>query len=808
MQINAMTTESEPIPFYESAQAYAGMGWGVFPLVRGEKRPATHNGFKSASVDAGDIERWWGRGQRQNLAIATGNGLLVVDVDVKSGIDGFASLKKLEAELGTLPDTLTATTPSGGKHLFFRYLPELSVPCRNPFVEAVDVKSDGGYVAAYPSQTATGSYQWENRLPIAELPEKWLNRLRRHTHQQQPAQGTRKRDYSSPDKRKLLRELQDALQVLDAAPYQDWIKVGMALHSLGDDGFSLWDTWSQSAKNYDAGAVHSKWASFDDSNIQPQSIFFMAQAAGWVNPAKGRKPTQPVPTAQPKPPQQKHDEQARSSAPLPLPDELPPVESFDAAWLPDVLSDYVQDIAERMSAPPDFIAIPLLLSVSAVIGRKIAIRPQANTDWTETPNTWGMIIGRPGVMKSPSIGAALRPLKRLIAKANRIHGEAAREFEAEATVAKLRKEAAKKAVQKTLNKNPDAIIDPREVMVEEEEPPQVKRYLSSDSTPEALLEVLRHNPNGLLIYRDELMGLLKGMDREDRAEQRTLFLTGWNGNEGYTTDRLGRGLNLHVDAVCLSVLGGTQPSKIAKYAQQAVKGGEGDDGLLQRFALTVWADIPPYKEVDEPVDAGKLKTLNRLFEYLDELTPDQAEAQQDKDQDGNDDGLPYLRFDDEALPIFRDWRLNLEERLRSGELHPAIESHLGKYRKLLPSLALLLHLADRGVGAIPAIPLLRALSIVGYLETHANRMYASVQMTEVSAAKLILRKLKNDDLAQPFTERDIYRKGWTGLDRDATREGIQLLMDYQHLYEVSEETGGKPRISYYLNDGGAQHGES
>jgi putative DNA primase/helicase len=51
--------------------------------------------------------------------------------------------------------------------------------------------------------------------------------------------------------------------------------------------------------------------------------------------------------------------------------------------------------------------------------------------------------------------------------------------------------------------------------------------------------------------------------------------------------------------------------------------------------------------------------------------------------DAYDEGTHYLRFDPSALGEFQSWRQTLESRIRGGELHPALESHLSKYRKLV-----------------------------------------------------------------------------------------------------------------------------
>ena len=71
----------------------------------------------------------------------------------------------------------------------------------------------------------------------------------------------------------------------------------------------------------------------------------------------------------------------------------------------------------------------------------------------------------------------------------------------------------------------------------------------------------------------------------------------------------------------------------------------------------------------------------------------------------------------------KDWRRALEGRLRSDEMHPAMESHLAKYRKLVPSLALIYHLASGGTGAVGVTAVLAALSWTEFLESHAQRIF-------------------------------------------------------------------------------------
>ena len=483
--------------------------------------------------------------------------------------------------------------------------------------------------------------------------------------------------------------------------------------------------------------------------------------------------------------------------PAPLPDH-PAVAPFEHDLLPDTLAPWVRDIAERLQCPPDFVAVAAMVALAVVVGRKVAIRPKRHDTWAVIANLWALVIGRPGIMKTPAIEATFGPLDRLMARALEEHDQAMQRFEADKMAAKLRAEAREKKARERLKNNHDAnlgdLLTPSTI-----ESPTLRRYRTNDTSTASLGELLRQNPNGMLVYRDELVSLLKGLDKEDQAEGRGFYLTGWNGDSPYTLDRIGRGLYLHIPALCISLLGGTQPGRLAEYTGQAIRGGAADDGLIQRFGLMVWPDpVATWRNVDRPPDHTAERVAYAVFDRLDRLDPASIGAQQDHNEDGHPVGLPYLRFSAEALSHFQEWHEALEVRLRSGELHPALESHFSKYRKLVPALALLIHLADDGRGEIGEDATLKALAWAEYLETHAHRVYGAVTQAEVAAAKAILRRIERGDLQAPFTTRDVWRPGWAGLsDRALVVRALELLADYGHLtVEVDRATGGRPATRY------------
>jgi hypothetical protein len=476
--------------------------------------------------------------------------------------------------------------------------------------------------------------------------------------------------------------------------------------------------------------------------------------------------------------------------PKPLPDDPAPVAAFEIEFLPESIGPWIDDIAERMQCAPEFVAIPVMTALGTLIGRKIGVRPQRHTDWHEVPNVWGCTVGRPGILKSPAMEDGLRPLRRLETAAHKVfelaqqlHNRQMQIYEIERSVAvseiKAKKKAGEQAPELSLAKPVE---------------PKAHRYFTNDSSYEKLGELLAGNPNGVLVVRDELVSLLRHLDREEHAGARGFYLTGWSGMSPYTFDRIGRG-TVRVEAVCIGVLGSATPGALAEYIRRATACGAGDDGLLQRFGLLVWPDqVGEWKNVDRGLDTEKRDAAWEVFGRLDTLLPTSTGV---IDSFG---GPSYLRFVETAAGLFDDWRANLERQVRSADVHPALASHLSKYRKLVPALALINQLSDGGTEAISKKALERALRFAVYLETHARRVYAAGPEAETAAAKAILQRIRRGDLADGFTARDIQRKDWSNLtDHGRVQAGLNLLVDLDWTRAVITITGGRPKTTYSIN---------
>ena len=180
-----------------AAMVYAAeYGWRVFPLHYTDdagscscgnascggpgKHPRTPHGCLDASTEPEVIRAWWTRWPDANVGVATGRGLVVIDVDPRSGGDD--SMVDLRGQLGELPDTVEVLTGGGGRHVYL----STPVEVRNSagvLGPGIDVRGEGGYVVAPPSGHASGrSYAWEitsrpDEVDVAPAPQAWLDAM-------------------------------------------------------------------------------------------------------------------------------------------------------------------------------------------------------------------------------------------------------------------------------------------------------------------------------------------------------------------------------------------------------------------------------------------------------------------------------------------------------------------------------------------------------------------------------------------------------------------------------------------------------
>lgn len=147
------------VDIIKAAINYEKYGYSVIPLKRNKKPYIPWTEYQKRRATAEEIKAWWNRYPDAMIGIVTGSvsGLFVIDCDTSEGFDSINAL---------LPDSAPfpqATTPRGGRHIWFKYPDEIGLTIGARVLPGVDFRGEGGYVVAPPSVSDKGSYSWQLR---------------------------------------------------------------------------------------------------------------------------------------------------------------------------------------------------------------------------------------------------------------------------------------------------------------------------------------------------------------------------------------------------------------------------------------------------------------------------------------------------------------------------------------------------------------------------------------------------------------------------------------------------------------------
>ncbi|MEK6705230.1 MAG: bifunctional DNA primase/polymerase, partial [Bdellovibrionota bacterium] len=186
----------------EAAISYARRGLSVFPCHyiaesgscscnnpacnRAGKHPLTPNGFKDATTDVARICQYWQSNPLANIGIPTGARAKFIVVDIDPRNRGDESLAMYETTCGPFSATPRVNTGGGGQHIFLRH-PGGVIRNKIGLLPGIDIRGDGGYIVAPPSNHASGRcYEWQpgsglDDLALAPIPDAFASILTDNT---------------------------------------------------------------------------------------------------------------------------------------------------------------------------------------------------------------------------------------------------------------------------------------------------------------------------------------------------------------------------------------------------------------------------------------------------------------------------------------------------------------------------------------------------------------------------------------------------------------------------------------------------
>lgn len=182
---------------------------------------------------------------------------------------------------------------------------------------------------------------------------------------------------SLPEQRGTFEAVEDALiHILNAdLDYDSWVRIGMAIKgALADEGWPLFERWSQSSQKYDAKTTARSWRSFAPQRIGAGTIYKLALDNGWIPAAdmqlngeivmNGHHPAREMLNA------------LQSNDPIvlePAEVSLPPPKPMPAGWdqVGGVIADLMTLMAATAKRPQPVLALGAsLCAIGALMGRK------------------------------------------------------------------------------------------------------------------------------------------------------------------------------------------------------------------------------------------------------------------------------------------------------------------------------------------------------------------------------------------------------------------------------------------------------
>lgn len=330
---------------------------------------------------------------------------------------------------------------------------------------------------------------------------------------------------------------------------------------------------------------------------------------------------------------------------------------FPIDIFPAPIQSYISDCHNTLNNSIDYMGCSLLWVISTCIGNSMQV--EVKKGWRETASLWVSLVGKAGIGKTPSINSIIFPLKKIN---NR-------------EVQNYHKEFEKWEYYNSLS--------PKEKKEHEEvNKPIVKQFIVNDITTESLIDIHQSRDNGIAVFKDELAGWLKDMNKYRAGSDLEFWLSSWSG-ESVNVNRVTRGVS-YVNRPFIPVLGGIQPSIFSSMQTEENK----ENGFMDRLLLS-FPELQVDKYTDKDLDITAYNwysdAITSFFEVINKTNKIIK-----RDINGNIEPLIY-QFDDEAkkewIRIFNE----ITDLQNSEEENEYMKSMLPKQKTYIPRFALLLH---------------------------------------------------------------------------------------------------------------------
>lgn len=327
-----------------------------------------------------------------------------------------------------------------------------------------------------------------------------------------------------------------------------------------------------------------------------------------------------------------------------------PIEIF-----PEPIQNYILECANTLNSSIDYMGCSMMWLASVVIGNSVQV--EVKKGWLECSTLWIALVGKAGIGKTPSISNIINPLLWLNNREIKKYIRQRERFEAYEKLDKKQKE-----------------------YQEEIKEPKKSQFIANDITIEALVDLHQESKNSVGVFKDELAGWFKDMNKYRAGSDLEFWLSSWSGKSVNLNRKTAK--SSFVDKPCIPVLGGIQPNIFNLFYTEENK----DNGFVDRMLLSYpELVVNPYSDKD--IDQDLLEWFNNsMIKFFDTIKYKVIEFDLDGEIKPN---IAY--FDNEAkkewVRIFNE----ITEIQNSDSENEYMKSMLPKQKTYIPRFALILN---------------------------------------------------------------------------------------------------------------------
>ena len=327
---------------------------------------------------------------------------------------------------------------------------------------------------------------------------------------------------------------------------------------------------------------------------------------------------------------------------------------------PTKIQDMILALAREENYSIEYMMASILVAVSTAIGNAVNIRIRGG--WVSNSALYMILVGRPGMGKTPPLDFAFRPIRKHDAKA-------VKQF-------KLEMEQYNNLLESNKGKKENNTPLP--------DKPILRRTIISDFTPEALMRALDDNQRGIVVYVDEIMGMFNAVNQYSRGQLIEQLLTAFSGKP-LDISRCSMPIPIHIEYPFINIVGTMQTTRMHELVEKGYK----ENGMIDRiiFVYPSSQEISDW-QLDEDSSFATFDKYSTMWGSIINKVVGLPFTEQEND--GNAQNI--LNFSSEAKAYFTNWRNNAIRAVNQIQDDGLVDSRVIKAPMITARLALVLQI--------------------------------------------------------------------------------------------------------------------